>query len=498
MRFASLALAGLLAACTREHFFFASDRAASAPHFEAPVLDASIEDTDAFVASDAALDPIGCECVASSPCTFAFCERGACVELPHADGLSCGGADICVDGACVARTGCGDGYREPGPEPAREACDDGNSLEGDACSPACAPETLAFASEGDAIAPGPVPAVGVDRRGRALLVWIEPSDGGARIWGVRLDRGGRALGEVALIAEPSIASAVAVTGVRFGWLVAYTDAGVDQSEIFVRRVDAGGAVGGPRRANEHTDGRQDAPRLAQIRGGAVLVWRDEGASGESRIAARLFGEDGARRAPELTLTEGSTADLEPSVDADEENVFVAWTRAAKTAVVMGRAFDAALAPRGDAIELGSGFGASVGATEGSFAIAWTTRTGDTRGDLAIARVDAAGTLIEGPSFVATDAPELAASVVLSARGPMLVYARGEGVVGRVRDLALATDDFALPSEGEALRDRLALPSVQSAGSIARAHDGFWLVWNDDETGRTEVRAHRLAIDEGTP
>lgn len=166
---------------------------------------------------------------------------------------------------------------------------------------------------------------------------------------------------------------------------------------------------------------------------------------------------------------------------------------------MARAFDIHGAPRSSAVRLGEGFEPAVAGGEGGYAVAWTTRTADTRGDIALAVTDEWGALLEAGRPVAESAsPEAHGAPAWTPLGPLLLHARGEGVVGRLRDLVLATSGFALPAESTALVDALATPSTQSAGTLARAHDGHWVLWNDDRSGRVGIHAFRLAIDGRTP
>ncbi|MEZ4366595.1 MAG: DUF4215 domain-containing protein, partial [Kofleriaceae bacterium] len=80
---------------------------------------------------DGTVCPAGAVCLTAGGCATPA-QLAACDGV--GDGLACevlGAAGVCLDGACVIAV-CGDGRADPG-----EACDDGNTLDGDGCSRYC-------------------------------------------------------------------------------------------------------------------------------------------------------------------------------------------------------------------------------------------------------------------------------------------------------------------------------------------------------------------------
>ena len=78
----------------------------------------------------------------SEPCTTDSCGSGGVVHAPLPDGMTCTLATmpatraLCVDDVCVVAR-CGDGYVDVNAPGGAEACDDGNTVDTDACTSAC-------------------------------------------------------------------------------------------------------------------------------------------------------------------------------------------------------------------------------------------------------------------------------------------------------------------------------------------------------------------------
>ncbi|UJR84877.1 Hypothetical protein I5071_69560 [Sandaracinus amylolyticus] len=190
----------------------------------------------------------GCDGCVDDPCQVATCDGLSCTRRDRADGTTCP-AGICVAGTCVTRR-CGDGYPEPGPTPPREPCDDGNAVSGDGCSVTCEPETLTIEDGAAARVP---PAVAIDARGEALVVWVAeiPGDDAREIRAQRLGARGNPAGlEVAITRVAGLGSDIEVeaAGREAGWAVAWSAPGADRDGLGVRfaYVSESGAVS-PRR-----------------------------------------------------------------------------------------------------------------------------------------------------------------------------------------------------------------------------------------------------------
>lgn len=225
----------------------------------APVDASQFEDAAAV---DGPSDPDAggaCDCTPASECELAMCIADSCMRTNVLDGTGCGaGDDVCVGGACVPR-GCGDGYREPGPKPAREACDDGNTEDGDTCSSSCTPTPFVVAARmNDRDAPvGPAASIGIDGAGRALVIWRANMTSGLELRAARFSAVG-----VPLDRDPPITIAsgyeplhATVAGLRGGgWVVAWSapNGDGDMAGVLVRTVGVDGRLGTVRVAPEET------------------------------------------------------------------------------------------------------------------------------------------------------------------------------------------------------------------------------------------------------
>ncbi|MBX3247860.1 MAG: hypothetical protein KF901_11830 [Myxococcales bacterium] len=300
---------------------------------DAEVHDGATPDAppDAPDASD-----LTCEaCTPAHECEEAACVAGVCRRAPAPDGTTCGelvAPSVCVAGACVAR-GCGDGYVEPGPTPddpdapPREACDDGNLLDGDACSSSCTstPIVVDVDPEGEwgpALEPSQPRALGVDGEGRVLLIYQRAEAAGAgALLGQRFGPAGVREGDAFEIGVPFVYASVAGLA-GGGWVVAYDRVvGAPMATAVFRVITADGAVGPERRAGTIAQEERDA-RVSTVGDGFVVTFQRETRL-EQRLFARRFTATGAPLGPELLVHAGPQV-RSGSVAAEGEGDDLRW------------------------------------------------------------------------------------------------------------------------------------------------------------------------------
>lgn len=463
---------------------------------------------DALLPPDAAppdADPCAA-CMSSSLCLTAVCRQGRCVDEPVLDGTLCAeaGGELCVHGACVAR-GCGDGYREPGPAPLKERCDDGNTTGGDVCSPACEPVRLLAGSPPDGVdePPGPLPGVGIDGAGRVLLVWRATLDFKHYMRARRLSADG-----VPLDVEPLAISqegywdynaVPTVTGLENGWVVTWMSpwADDDSAGVLYRLVAADGALSPVQHANTTTNYEQLDPRVARLADGFVIAWQDDPARlYQERIQARLFAADGAPQSSELTASAPGKRNQSPVVAAGTDGFVVAWSATddepEPTPHVYARRYDTAGQPLDPGPLLVSdidaagapltAFGASASALDpGGYALAWATRESDAYSDVHARVLPRSGPPL--PSVLVAGLPAIGefdpAVASLPGGGYAVLYSHGRKWLAG--DLGLEPIDGSL-SETELGAARAYLAQIgtgQGHGSLVRGPKGLWLTWTDD-------------------
>jgi len=275
-------------------------------------------DDATVVAADAEIDAgtdagpacLPSSCVALGVCETAACIDDVCVHTPVADGTVCDevGAMLCVGGSCVMR-GCGDGWREPGPAPAREGCDDGNVVGGDACTARCAPRIFTIQSRTDKL--DELPAMAADRSGALLAAWtaqIGVADPTVSLRARRFDPRGVPLDAHGMPLD--IATDVAfgwpfettVAGLDAGWVVAWSapDGDGDLTGVRYALVASDGTVGAARTANETVAFVQSEPSLAPLTDGFVVSWTDESGA-DADVRARRFNAAGVSTGHELAV-----------------------------------------------------------------------------------------------------------------------------------------------------------------------------------------------------
>ncbi|MEM9070444.1 MAG: hypothetical protein AAGE52_18205 [Myxococcota bacterium] len=400
------------------------------------------------------VDPCA-SCVAPSECETATCVDGECVVEPVLDTTPCGEVGWhCVRGICRAR-GCGDGYREPGPSPLREACDDANDAVGDACN-ACETTVATVASREDGYDTFlGAASVGVDDDGLGLVVWaaedLRETEPRLQLRAYRMERGGAIVGE-ALVLHPSLPLGVEiapkVAGAGEGWAVAWLEDG----QAVVRRVLRDGSVS-PRRLVG--TGVRD---VALARDGDVLAFVAQ----PDALTLHRFDEE-FLRSDATTLRSGSIQQV-AAASASHGPWAVTWSEgdARVRARVSGRGV----------FEIGAGGDPSMAATAAGFAIAWSTAEVDPRGDVWVREIG-----VEGLG----DAIAIAERPVYAESQPSIA-ALGEGWVaswherGAFGGGGLFLHGVSSP-ESEVLASLVAPPGDQGGLTLATGPDGAWVAWS---------------------
>lgn len=346
---------------------------AERPDTNTPDTDPPDAGTDTNLDADATLDTdtpdadIPCECPAPTTCLMHECVAGECIPTAAPRGSSCGELvmglpeGVCLDGACAMR-GCGDGYREPGPladevAPPRESCDDGNMLDGDACSPTCESTTLSvFAGDEDTEfrASNQVRALGVDDAGQMLFVWREeraPEEepGTSHTMFRRFSNVGVPLDDESVeLTSGRTSPTPTVVGLESGWVVVYTSRSGSTDDVVFRLLSADGAVGPERSVPSPTDEREapltEVPHVARLGSGFIVTWLASGPPSRIPVVrARRFsatgsalddndlevstslervGELGETRGRALHASAAATTPIEGSAQAD---FVITWT-----------------------------------------------------------------------------------------------------------------------------------------------------------------------------
>jgi cysteine-rich repeat protein len=475
--------------------------------------------------ADAGFDCSTCE--APLPCHEATCDGvQGCAHPAVRDGLDCTGGDapsVCVAGTCVAR-GCGDGFREPGPE-SREGCDDGNLLDGDACSSGCVPVVELVATQDQSADVASLEQVAaVDGTGRVLVVWV--SKEGTEHFALRAQRfsaRGVPLGEPFLVADGYFDGATlepTVAGGTDGWVIAWTAYAATDADgtcIAFVRVTREGVTGTPVQANMTTFSDQRHPAIARMVDGSFAVaWTDLlGSSAHSRVLLRRFDEAIAPLGPELLVDGGDAVDRrEPRIASGPAGLVVVWTLQplGGPAQIEGRRFSLAGLSMDASPVLLSGAddqGVALDGTEpavtllpdGSYLTGWTTYHDDMRGDL-VARAWAA----EGPpelGLVRTLAgrpgvAERHASIVADGDGVVALVHTGTGSSGQLRDVQVSYVGLEAPPELAALNARLASSAWQLNGSLTAAPGALWVLWGEAAGSASASKAFILPTSKDLP
>jgi hypothetical protein len=320
----------------------------------------------------------GQTCTSLTSCFEGYCDlvSDTCQERASADGAECGagGTDICVATACVTR-GCGDGFLEAGPTPAREGCDDANMAAGDLCSVGCAPVPLPL-EENFGSARDQVAAVGVDGAGRHLVVWRRQPVSSYSVVGRRFDARGVPLDAAPFDIQLPMSGSVenpAVAGLAGGgWVVAY-DA---RSDLRFRVIGSNGTVGAEQTAGSLGTSRR-FPVVAAVGTGFVIAWQKVDAlspADQYGLAARRFSATGVALSSEITLAEDrNQLEQSPRIASSGDTWFVVWHRrhlSMDDNTIRGRFFSLNT-PTSSELTLGTGVRPTVVALgSGQFAIAY--------------------------------------------------------------------------------------------------------------------------------
>lgn len=284
---------------------------AGGPLRDSGVLDAGAADASEPVDSG----PQECEACTATECENAVCIDGVCERSPRPRGTDCGDivaglpGGVCLAGACTPR-GCGDGYREPGPLPSdppgsvppAEECDDGNTLDGDACSAACENVTFTFVDDPDPESEyrleqneySQETPIGVDGSGRVLIAYLRLRTGDSSLYVQRFTSTGVRFGEPmeieAGISDAGIVNADVLGLPGGGWVLSYRSSTLFR---YVFRIIApSGAPGPVRSAAPDGMSATAVPRYAAVADGFVAVFAGRHASGARQFLARRFGSDG--------------------------------------------------------------------------------------------------------------------------------------------------------------------------------------------------------------
>lgn len=413
------------------------------------------------------VDPCA-SCVATSECETASCVDGVCHIDAVADTTLCGEMGFhCVRGTCRER-GCGDGYREPGPEPMREACDDGNAFDGDACD-FCMQSVATLASREDGydalLGPG---AVGVDAGGHALIVWASEDGSGdepvLRLLAQRFEYGGSPVGEPLAIAGPFPLGAdltPKVGGLNEGWAVAW----IEEQEAVVRRVLTTGTMSPERRSGE---GVRD---VALAREGAELLLLL--ATSESLELQRFDADFMAQRLRSLVAGDIRQVDAASSRDGwavtwAEAGIGEApWDVVVRARIIADETISRDISP-------GPGVQPAIAAIAGGYALAWSTPVPDPRGDIWTRSFSSDGTLGEA-TLVADRTPYAeSAPTVAGLGGGWFVGWHERGEQGGAGLVAIQAES----PESAPIEERLAPPGDHGGLALASGADGrAWVAWS---------------------
>ncbi len=473
---------------------------------------------------DAGMEDAGtvtCVCETVMPCEVAGCLGETCQRAFAEDGSDCSGdaLEICVSGACVPR-GCGDGYRQPGPEPIREGCDDGNNSLDDLCSPECVPTSTVLASRalGRDSPSGHGASIAIDGSGAALLVWRAHDSTGYELRGRRFTATGESLdaADAPLVISGRIGVGQplnpAVTGLAGGgWVVAWDppDGDVDLTGVVFRIIQRDGAIGARTIATQERYLDQRDPSIAPLEDGFVIAWADGsqllGLGPTFRIAARTFGPTGAARSSDMIVSsEPRREQRAPSVASSGSTFLVAWEDMSVPiedgSAIRARRFGASGPIDATDLVIAPARALDVAVTTlatGDFVAAWRDGNRDPYGDIAARRVMASGTALAEPAEPISASPEPFGSMTtdfapsiapLTGEHYLVLYARWVSAKG----LRLATSAGAtVPPELDLLRTAVE-EGTAGDGALARSTRGLWAAWSTG-SDPNDVGAYRSTM-----
>ena len=143
-------------------------------------------------------------------------------------------------------------------------------------------------------------------------------------------------------------------------------------------------------------------------------------------------------------------------------------------------------PADPSVPVPDGFEPSAAALEsGDYAVAWTERYEDARGNVRARVIHATGdAAAEAPVDIAMTAntPERLPSVApLAGGGFAMLYHYGASGRSLLRDIDLVAVGGDLAMEAPLLRSHIAGDAIEQDGFVVPAPDGLWVGWSDDGT-----------------
>ncbi len=362
-------------------------------------------------------------------------------------------------GSCRER-GCGDGFREPGPAPAREACDDGNDDPKDACD-MCTARIATTYSEADQWAETiAAPTVGVHSEGAALLVWVEERwDGAELTWtwvAQRADYAGVQVGEpIVVLSNLPVGwgGDCSVNAFEPGWVVVCDT----PHGVVARRVGLTGDISPARTVSNGW-----TPRAMAVPDGYELLWVDF-----SGLLRQRFDFEGVPTASAQLIVAGEIADV--ATASDNTVRALAWSAEGevRARVYVGERVVADAA-------LGEGGEVAVALSDTQLFAAWSNRDTDVLGDIRARGLFFDGTLVptidvSSRSRYAETSPTIAAA----GNGFVVGWHERGGYAGA----NLVSFDVELP-EITLVRNAVIPPGNQGGLVLASGrNDNAWALWS---------------------
>lgn len=506
----SALLCAVLSACSPAPFV-AAPMDADAPAIDGAtladdVLDASMAiDGAVDDAFDSATADAGCEVACpADPCVdYEGCD---CVPVPREEGASCGRhGETCGGGTCNRPPpGCGTGWRDI--EPVREGCDDGNLIDGDACSSTCTPTAFALSAP-DAESFGL--AMAVDGMGSMLFAWVETAEGPSKPTlslraATYTGMGVLENGPFELEAGIGVGQAVTptVAGLASGWAVAWRSTSIegvgrDQGGIAFAVLSHAGALRHAGQVNVDERFDQSDPAAAPFGEGFAVAWTD----GSDRpddpglgVRVRVFDDAGAPvgdLATAATVTVGDQAEAALAGNIGSTDLAATFTDRSEgePVTMLRRVFTTDPDPAPVAATYAWSASPAIDLfPDGTVWLAWTDRSADPTGDAYALRV-APGTSPDVGTPVGFGTDRLETDVVIVA------YVATKAVLGwrttaTPAGLRIAGVNYDLAPEAASLA-LLLRGGRERALSMASTEDGLWLGWIDESSGEAAVMAYLL-------
>lgn len=440
-------------------------------------------------------------CIPEHDCDVVMCTNGVCAHSAAAEQTECVLSDSpeliawCLDGECVEAY-CGDGVVDALSD---EACDDGNDVDTDACSNACAWQRFSPVEEtGYSLTLRRAGAMAVDGNGVVLVAWHERaiSDGPTAISVRRFTETGAALDETPRQVQSSNQGTPypAVAGLPGG---GFAFAFRMDAELYVRVLSATGQVGAARLV-PNTFG-VGVPSIVGVAGGFVVGWNLDGA-----VYAQRYSSTASALGSRITLnTSAATNQNHHSgvvFAADGDRWIAVWNRQQMpgdpvTNSVWGRRFNGGTAL--DATEqLYSTYGAfaaghSVIARPGGFLLALAQFADDPSGEVYTRFVSADGVLEDAQleSFVDGATAVNEGNSLLCGYGSLgywLGWHLGTQQLNARSVLGTRGLGLMAPPELASLNQTLQLGPWISGLSCAANAAGVWVSWESNNVVHTQL------------